>query len=165
MDRKDAQVAPDSKRWLGLAARLALGGVLVFAGFHKTAAPSEEFAVIIEAYGLVSSDAAQSLAVFLPWVELLVGFALLFGWMTQIAAAAGGAMFAGFLLALGSTLARGIELPNCGCFGGGVHMPVPATMAMDAALLACAAAAFLYGAGTLSLDKWADARYTPADGR
>jgi uncharacterized membrane protein YphA (DoxX/SURF4 family) len=144
----------------GLIARLILGSVLVFAGASKRAAPVEEFAVVIESYDILPTDAAQSAAALLPWAELFVGFALIFGYFTQASAAAAGAMFTGFLLALISTKARGIELPNCGCFGAGFHMPMAATITMDAALLLDAAFAFKFGAQALSLDNWASPRYT-----
>lgn len=147
-------------KWAGLAARLILGSVLVFAGASKRAAPVEEFSVVIESYDILPSDAAQSAAALLPWAELFVGFALIFGYFTQISAAVAGAMFTGFLLALISTKARGIELPNCGCFGSGFHAPLWVTIAMDAVLLADAAFAFKYGALGASLDNWAGPRYT-----
>ena len=63
-------------------------------------------------------------------------------------------MFACFLGALISTKARGIELPNCGCFGAIFHVPLLATMIMDAFMLAAAGVSFSRGAQRLSLDNW-----------
>jgi uncharacterized membrane protein YphA (DoxX/SURF4 family) len=147
-------------RWAGLAARLVLGLVLVFAGASKRASPVEEFSVVIESYDILPADASQSVAALLPWAELLIGFSLIFGFFTAPAAAAAGALFGGFLAALLSTKARGINLPNCGCFGAGFHMPLGATMTMDALLLVAAGLAFKHGAGAFSLDKWSGPRYT-----
>jgi uncharacterized membrane protein YphA (DoxX/SURF4 family) len=146
--------------WAGLAARVALGLTLVFAGASKRAVPVEEFAVVIDAYAVVSPDAAQSIAALLPWAELLLGFSLLGGFMTPFAGAAAGALFVGFLGALLSTKARGFELPNCGCFGSNIHMSTSVTMAMDAILLACAVLAARYGRRRLSLDNWSSQGYT-----
>lgn len=167
MDRKNpqGQVANAGWAWAGLAARLILGGVLIFAGASKTAGPTEEFAVVIESYDVLPTDASQTAAAFLPWLELALGYALVFGWLTKPAAGAAGALLAAFLLAMLSTKARGIELPNCGCFGAGFHAPLWVTMSMDALLLAGAFAAFKGGASLLSLDNWADGRYTTAHGR
>ena len=41
---------------LGLAARLIVGGVLVYAGAVKAAGPAEEFALVIGAYQVLPSD-------------------------------------------------------------------------------------------------------------
>jgi uncharacterized membrane protein YphA (DoxX/SURF4 family) len=154
--------APGPSDFLALASRFAVGGVLIAAGFGKVSAAPEEFAFVIEQYQMVGPDMALSLATFLPWAELTVGFALILGWLTRPFAAAAAAMFLAFTIALGATQARGIELPNCGCFGDGWHMPPGATMALDAFLLLCCLAAYARGRERLSLDNWADAGYTGA---
>jgi uncharacterized membrane protein YphA (DoxX/SURF4 family) len=160
MDRKATQAvngAPSRGRtaWLGLVARLLLGLMFVVSGASKRSAPAEEFAVVIENYDLVSTDAAQSVSALLPWVELLVGFALIFGFLTPQASAAAGAMLLVFVLALLSTKARGLDLPNCGCFGGRFH-PAPMTMAaLDALMTGAAFLSLRHGAKRLSLDNWA----------
>ena len=104
-----------------LAARLIVGAVLVYAGATKAAAPAEEFALVIQSYDVAPLSVALPLAGLLPWLEMLVGWALLLGVETTTAAAAAGAMFGLFLAALGSVVARGIPIPNCGCFGDAVH--------------------------------------------
>ncbi len=148
------------KTWLGLAGRLLVGGILVYAGATKAAGPSEEFALIISYYQILPRDMVMTVASFLPWAEVLLGWALVFGVFTTVAAGAAGALFGGFLLALLSVLARGIELPNCGCFGDAVHFTIPQALIFDSVMLALCWAAFKYG-GFLSLDKWADGGYTP----
>lgn len=146
--------------WGPTAARLALGLVFVVSGTMKAAAPPEEFSVVIEAYDLVPQDAALTLATFLPWVELLAGFSLLFGYFNSAAAGLAGGMLLTFIGAILSTKAKGIELPNCGCFGGGFHPSPSVTMVMDVGLAALAVFVFLKGPGRLSLDNWADGGYT-----
>ena len=148
------------KGWLGLAARVVLGAVLIVSGATKTSAPKEEFAVVIEAYDLVPADAAQTLSALLPWAELTLGFALVFGFLTPLSSAAGGLMMLVFIGAILSTKARGIELPNCGCFGGKIHPPPLVTAAIDAVLVILAAAAWRFGGERLSLDNWAGQGYT-----
>lgn len=146
--------------WAALAARLLAGLVLVASGTMKASAPAEEFALIISAYDIVPEPMALTLATFLPWAELLIGFSLIFGYFTRAAASAAIGLFAVFLAALLSLKARGIELPNCGCFGQGWHMPPSATMGMDAALLLLAILAWRAGASRASLDNWTDRSYT-----
>lgn len=161
MDRKAPQKVEDADwGWPGLAVRLAAGGLLVFAGALKASAPSEEFAVVIDAYGLVSTDAAMTLAVFLPWIELILGWALVLGWQVRWMALGAAGLFAGFCLFLGSALARGLYLPDCGCFGMGFHPPPAATLVVDVLLLAGLTLLLKKGARAYSLDKWADGGYT-----
>ncbi len=148
------------KSWLGLLGRLVVGGVLVYAGAGKAAGPSEEFALIISYYQLLPKDMVMTVAAFLPWVEVFLGWALLLGVFRRAAAFGATALFGFFLLALTSVLARGIELPNCGCFGDAMHFTIPQALLFDSVMLALCWAALRYGS-LLSLDKWADGGYTP----
>jgi uncharacterized membrane protein YphA (DoxX/SURF4 family) len=148
---------------LGLAARLAVGLVLVVSGTFKAASPPEEFALIISSYQLqfVSTDLARTLAVFLPWLELLVGYALVLGYLKREATLAAAGLFCCFIGALLSIKLRGINLPNCGCFGvGGFHPSPTATLIMDTVLLAACWLAFTRGRTPPSLDNWAEGSYT-----
>jgi hypothetical protein len=69
-------------------------------------------------------------------------------------------MFLLFITALAATLARGISLPNCGCFGFGWHPTPLQTIILDSFLLACSLLAFKHGGLLLSLDNWRGASYT-----
>jgi uncharacterized membrane protein YphA (DoxX/SURF4 family) len=152
--------APGPSDWIALAARVAVGLVLIAAGALKASSAPEEFSYIIEQYQLVGSDVALVIATFMPWVELIVGYALVLGWFTRPASGLAALMFASFTFALASTKLRGIELPNCGCFGSSWHMPPSATMILDLLLLFCCLAAFARGRERLSLDNWAERGYT-----
>jgi len=147
---------------VALPARLLVGGVLVYAGATKAAGPSEEFAIVIGAYDLLSKDMVITAATFLPWAELLLGWALIFGFKLRVAAAAAGALFAGFLLALANVKAKGIELPNCGCFGDAIHFTPVQAFVFDSLLIALCFAAWKAGPGVWSLDSWAEGGYTGA---
>ena len=138
----------------GLAARLVVGAVLVYAGAAKSAKPAEEFALVIQAYDVVSLPTALPLAGLLPWLEMIVGWALLLGVETTAAAAAAGAMFGLFLAVLVSVVARGIPIPNCGCFGDVAHLTTRQALLLDSAMGALSWIAFRGGAGPASLDSW-----------
>jgi uncharacterized membrane protein YphA (DoxX/SURF4 family) len=139
----------------GLAGRLLVGAVLVYAGASKAAAPAEEFALVIGAYDVVPTSVALPLAGILPWVELLVGWALLLGVECRAAAAAAGAMTAVFLAAIASVLVRGIPIPNCGCFGDALHFTPLHAFLFDSALAALCWLAFTAAQPSpLSLDSW-----------
>lgn len=139
----------------GLAARLLVGAVLVYAGASKAAAPAEEFALVIGAYDVVPSSVALPLAGLLPWVELLVGWALILGVERRAASAAAGAMTAVFLAAIASVLVRGIPIPNCGCFGDAMHFTPGHAFLFDSILAALCWTAFKAEPDPFSLDSWA----------
>jgi uncharacterized membrane protein YphA (DoxX/SURF4 family) len=138
----------------GLAARVIVGAVLIYAGAAKTAVPAEEFANVILAYSVLPADMALPLAAFLPWIELLVGWALLLGVETKLASAFGGVMFSTFLLALGHAVAAKIPLPNCGCFGDAIHLTPSQGLMFDSTLLALCVLCWRSGSGPVSLDAW-----------
>jgi uncharacterized membrane protein YphA (DoxX/SURF4 family) len=141
--------------WLGLTARLLVGLVFVVSGTLKAAAPPEEFALVIENYGLLSSrDLIMTMAAFLPWLEVIFGFALVFGFLTRAAAAAVGGMILAFATAIIYTKIEDIRLPNCGCFGFGLHPTPSQELAMNGLWAACAVQAFRRGAARISLDNW-----------
>lgn len=146
--------------WPALLARVGVALVLILAGALKASSPKEEFSVVIESYDLVPQGMALTLAAFLPWIELVIGWALLLGYFTRESAAAAFGLAVTFFGALVSLKLRGIDLPNCGCFGGGIHLPLWASMLLDAALACLAYLAFKKGPDGLSLDKWAAGPHT-----
>ena len=168
MDRqkpREVAAAPAHDRfrapaWAGLAARVVLGAILIVSGVSKASAPSEEFAVVIEAYNLVPIDLAAGMAAILPWVEALLGFSLLLGYYTRASATGAGAMLAVFVLAILSTKARGMDLPTCGCFGSAWRPSPSVTVAVALVLIALAAVAVKARAQWASLDNWAGGGYT-----
>lgn len=103
------------------AAAIALGAVFLYASLEKIAQP-RDFARIVYHYQLIGPSAqlgyvpANLLAVALPWTEAVVGVLLIAGAWRREAAAVAGAMLVTFLVAVGSALARGIDIENCGCF-------------------------------------------------
>src|SRR5690242_9347827 len=118
-----------------LLARIVVGGVLVYAGFMKASGPSAEFAGIIAAYKILPPPMVTPVSIGLPYIEMWIGLFLLTGLYTRQAAVAAMALSSIFLLALASTLARGIDLASCGCFGADALSPRH-TMFLDAGLIA-----------------------------
>ena len=151
---------PENKllRIVRLLMRIILGAVLITSGAMKLGAPKEEFSQIIEAYALVPPSTALTLATFLPWIELLIGYSLLFGgYFLRLAAAASGILFVIFDLALFSLKIRGIALPSCGCFGGSFH-PKPALMMGVDLVLFGMSILILKSPKRFALDLWAETR-------
>jgi uncharacterized membrane protein YphA (DoxX/SURF4 family) len=118
--------------------------------------PTQEFAVVIEAYHILPPKLIMPLAAVLPWVETLLGLALATGYLTRVAAAGIGFLLLTFLVALGSTLARRIPLESCGCFGGGIHLSRVQAMMLDMVLGLLAALSFWKGRAKVSLDNWVE---------
>lgn len=145
---------------LGLAARLIVGGVLVYAGAVKAAGPAEEFSLVIGAYKVLPPDMSLTLATFLPWVEMLIGWSLILGLRLREAAVAACGLFGGFLVALASVSLRGIELPNCGCFGDALHFTPNSAFLIDACLCALSCLAWKSAPAAFSLDSWTQGDYT-----
>jgi hypothetical protein len=150
------------KEYAALASRLAVGAVLIYAGASKAAGPAEEFANILSAYDVIPRDFIMPVAALMPWIELVVGWALILGVQTRLAAAAAGIFFVSFLGALGSTVLRGIALPNCGCFGESLHLSPLQAFVMDACLFALCFFGWRMGPGLASLDSWTKGGYNGA---
>jgi uncharacterized membrane protein YphA (DoxX/SURF4 family) len=101
-------------RWLSLLIRVFLGLILVYSAWPKIADPPA-FAQMIWNYRLLPTFLVNALAVVLPWLEFLVGLALISGLLHRGAALLAGMMLLVFITALTTDLARGIAI-DCGCF-------------------------------------------------
>lgn len=144
------------KEHAALASRLIVGAVLVYAGASKAAGPAEEFAFVLSAYDVIPKDFTLPAAALMPWLELFVGWAMILGFRTRLAAAASGALFLAFLGAVGSTVLRGIALPDCGCFGEALRFTPAQTFVMDSCLLGLCWLAWRERSGPASLDSWTE---------
>jgi uncharacterized membrane protein YphA (DoxX/SURF4 family) len=115
-------------RLLHWACRLFLGGIFVYAGLVKLANPLE-FAALLDAYELLSPERVIWTAGIIPWLEIVLGMALIFGLWTRFMAASAGAFLVFFIVVMLVTYLRGIEA-DCGCFGGGERIS-PFTLVRD----------------------------------
>ena len=103
------------------ALAIVVGAVFVYASLSKIEDP-RAFAKIVYHYQVIGPSAtlgfvpANLLAVALPWLELIAGVLLVTGVWRREAALVSAVMLAVFVAAVGSTLARGIDIQNCGCF-------------------------------------------------
>ncbi len=116
-----AVVAPD-RHWsarvglfLMLLARLALGGVLLYAGVLK-APNTGAFADTIANYEILPPLGNWLVALTLPWAEIVVGMLLICGLWLRGTALVAGLMFLGFGAGVIAALARDLDIV-CGCFG------------------------------------------------
>ena len=100
--------------WIELAARWILGGTFVYASYNKILAPAV-FAKIIYGYDLFPTMFINLMAIIVPFLELVAGLALIFGFYPRSAALIVNAMLLVFITALSINLIRGHEF-DCGCF-------------------------------------------------
>jgi len=84
------------------------------------------FASVLADYRIAPPDLLLPLAIFVVVLELGVGVGLLTSAWRRRAALGAAAMAGLYALALTATLARGIPLDNCGCFG--VYFARPLTV-------------------------------------
>jgi uncharacterized membrane protein YphA (DoxX/SURF4 family) len=127
------------KAWAGLAARLVVGGVWIYAGAIKLPDPDQSVAAV-RAYELLPGETAVTVGHLLPVLEVVVGAMLVLGVLVRGAAVVSAVLFVAFIVGIVSVWARGIEI-DCGCFGGGGYDPdatskYPWEIARDVALLA-----------------------------
>lgn len=126
-------------RWVGLLARLIVGGVWVYAGALKVPHPDASVSAV-RAYQLIPTDLAETVGHVLPMLEVVLGACLILGLLTRFAGALSGLLLIAFIIGIISVWSRGIAI-NCGCFGDGGYDPdafdkYPWEIARDAGLLA-----------------------------
>lgn len=104
-------------RWVGLAARLLVGGVWIAAGVIKLPHPEASVSAV-RAYQLLPLGTTNLIGHLLPIVEVLVGVILILGVLVRFGGVVSALLQLGFIVGISSVWARGIPI-NCGCFGDG----------------------------------------------
>ncbi|MBK8794401.1 MAG: DoxX family membrane protein [Holophaga sp.] len=100
--------------WLTVRCQIALGAIFVIAALPKLMDPPG-FAKAIHAYKLFPAWGIHPAALFLPWLELIVGVLLLLGLWVRTATLWIVALLVAFIVALSINLARHHPV-DCGCF-------------------------------------------------
>lgn len=98
-----------------LICRLALAIIFFYAGIEKAINPID-FAVAIYNYRLLPDYAINLVAVFLPYLEIIIAINFIIGINVRGAALLSTLLFLTFAIALTINLARGLDI-SCGCFG------------------------------------------------
>jgi uncharacterized membrane protein YphA (DoxX/SURF4 family) len=126
-------------RWVGVLARLVVGGVWLYAGALKLPHP-ESSVTAVRAYQILSTDAAETVGHVLPMLEIVVGACLVLGLLTRFTGFVSALMLIAFIIGIISVWNRDIAI-SCGCFGDGGPDPdafnkYPWEIARDAGLMA-----------------------------
>jgi uncharacterized membrane protein YphA (DoxX/SURF4 family) len=106
-----------SNGWIELAARWILGLTFIYASFHKIVSPAD-FAKIVYGYNLFPEISINLIAIVIPFLELVIGLALIIGIYPRSAAIIISGLLLAFIAASAINLIRGHEF-NCGCFSAG----------------------------------------------
>ena len=96
-------------------ARFIVGAIFLISGLAKISDPGR-FILTLREFRLFPEEIVPFTAVWLPWLELLLGLCVLVGLLHRTSALLLACMNTGFLAAILSVIARGIVV-DCGCFG------------------------------------------------
>jgi uncharacterized membrane protein YphA (DoxX/SURF4 family) len=103
--------------WISTLARLALAAVWLVAGGLKVGDLAAS-ARAVNAYQLMSYDAAEVVGAIQPFLEIALGLLLLIGLATRLTAAISAILMVVFIAGIISAWARGLQI-DCGCFSAG----------------------------------------------
>lgn len=95
--------------------RVVVGGLFVFAGVQK-AMDAQQFALDIQNYQLTTWTVSILSAIYLPWLEIFAGLALVSARTRRGGLLIITLLMIVFTIALALAAARGLDI-TCGCFG------------------------------------------------
>ena len=130
-------------RYVYLAARILFGCVFVVASLDKIVHPAA-FAKILYNYQIVPEILVNITALFLPWLEMLGGLALIFGPLALGAAVLMNGLMLIFMAALAYNWHRGLDIA-CGCFTTAALKGDPAMRLLEDAGILLVGLLALYG--------------------
>lgn len=118
------------------AVGLAIGAIFIYASVDKVLHP-DLFADAVHEYDMLPLFAVNAFALAMPWVELVVGVALIIGVWRRAAGLLTATLSVAFMVAIAQAEIRGLRI-ECGCFSVSGMSATEASwglFARDAALL------------------------------
>jgi uncharacterized membrane protein YphA (DoxX/SURF4 family) len=103
--------------WISTLARFGLAAVWLVAGATKVGDLAES-ARAVNAYELMSYDAAEVVGAVQPFLEIALGLLLLVGLATRLTAAVSTVLLVIFIAGIIWAWAKGLRI-DCGCFSSG----------------------------------------------
>ncbi|MCL2783798.1 MAG: DoxX family protein [Propionibacteriaceae bacterium] len=155
-------------KWVSLAARIILGGVILYAGLIKIPhlAGSVE---AVKAYQLpIPMWSVTVIGYLMPIAEIVLGAVIIAGLFTRWTALLGGIMMLVYIALIASAWARGLSI-DCGCLTpGGLLAPGQTTKYLqdilrDIGLLICAGWLVFWPHSPFSVDGWIAGSETEID--
>ena len=140
--------------FFSVLARLLVGGVLVAAGYATLLAPLEDFIMTVNGYAVLPVWAVPRFAQALPWVEALIGLAVIIGLSQRFSLRVVAGLITLFWLVLGQALLRRLPITDCGCFGRMFALAPRQMWLIDGALLVLAWWLVDRHTSSPSVDEW-----------
>lgn len=142
--------------WVSLLARLALVGVMGYAGISKLGAPALSVQSV-EAYQLFGDGLNRFIGYTLPFFEISLALLLLVGLATRYVSAVVGLVMIVFIAGIISAWVRGLNI-DCGCFGTGGQVAPGETdygtaIARDVGFLVLAGIVMVWPRSPFALDR------------
>ena len=145
-------------RYLAFVLRLILGATFILAGTGKLPHMWELFIGMSDVLEILQTpyflrQFVQLQIQWLPWIEIVVGTALVIGWPVRLAALASALMTTAFFVFNSARLV----LPTtewCNCFGVTLHISLPVAQALDVVLLLMAVSILFHRQGNWGPVTW-----------
>ena len=123
--------------------RLILGVIFIYASYNKILHP-KAFAEVIYNYQILPDGFINVTAIFLPWLEMLMGIFLIMGFWMPGTVIWCNTLLVVYIGALCFNLARGLDV-DCGCFSTTKGRSISIeTILWDAAFLALSGYLFFF---------------------
>ena len=119
---------------VSLLLSFTVGGLFIYAGVVKALDPAR-FAQDVSNFRLLPWTAGTIVALYLPWLEILCGAALIFRKLHIGASFILTGLAFAFLVALSLAKIRGVDI-SCGCFGHTHPHSLTASILLDTGILA-----------------------------
>jgi fibro-slime domain-containing protein len=120
--------------WFMLGLRLFLGLIFLVSATLKLLNQADFISTVV-GYNLLPNGLAVFYGSVLPWLELLIGILLVFGWLVKLASGMSLAMLVSFMVAnIYAIMVAQFDV-NCGCFGSSINMGHTASLSLDIAML------------------------------
>jgi uncharacterized membrane protein YphA (DoxX/SURF4 family) len=103
-----------TNKYFALLVRVVLGALFIYASMDKIA-NMPDFAKVILNYKILPVQLVNLMAIFLPWLEFVIGLCLVIGKFERASLIIYTAMLVVFMIALSQALIRGLDI-SCGCF-------------------------------------------------
>jgi len=104
------------KYWVGVGASIILGLIFIIAGAGKLTDQAELLTILVET-SILPSKLVCLIALWLPWLELILGLCLITGFSVKFVASASSLFVIGFIFHNTWIIEKGFELDTCGCLG------------------------------------------------
>lgn len=103
-----------TQKYFAPLVRIVLGAIFIYASMDKIA-NMPDFAKVILNYKILPVQLVNLLAIFLPWLEFVLGVFLITGKFERASLLVYTAMLVVFIIALSQAQIRGLDI-SCGCF-------------------------------------------------